>query len=88
MVMKGILYSNNIKEAKYNKAVKSSSLPYPLIPFLTSFYAISNPVPPLCCSAEAANLSEEEEYLGKLAEAANLSEEEEYLGKLVLLFGD
>ncbi|KAF3599088.1 hypothetical protein F2Q69_00038967 [Brassica cretica] len=68
MVMKCIIYSNNIKEAKYNKGSQVSSLPYLLIPFLTSFYAISNPVPP--------------------AEAANLSEEEEYLGKLVLLFGD
>ncbi|CAN7075625.1 unnamed protein product, partial [Brassica oleracea var. botrytis] len=28
------------------KTVKWSSLPYPLILFLTSFYAISNPVPP------------------------------------------
>ncbi|KAG2245758.1 hypothetical protein Bca4012_091300 [Brassica carinata] len=51
--MKGILYSNNIKESKYDKGSQVLIIALP---------AISNPVPP----AEAANLSEEEEYLGKL----------------------
>ncbi|CAN6853103.1 unnamed protein product, partial [Brassica oleracea] len=32
------------KKPSITKAVKWSSLPYPLIPFLMSFYAISNPV--------------------------------------------
>ncbi|KAF3561621.1 hypothetical protein DY000_02010853 [Brassica cretica] len=36
------------KKPSITKAVKWSSLPYPLIPFLMSFYAISNPVPPVC----------------------------------------
>ncbi|CAN6823482.1 unnamed protein product, partial [Brassica oleracea] len=55
MVMKGLYTQTTSKKPSITKAGKSSSLPYPLIPFLARFYAISNPVP----RAEAANLSEE-----------------------------
>ncbi|KAF2535836.1 hypothetical protein F2Q70_00006831 [Brassica cretica] len=71
MVMKGIIYSNNIKEAKYNKGsqVVIITLPaYSLLDELLHYIKSSS--------------------TDDSAEAANLSEEEEYLGKLVLLFGD
>ncbi|KAF3587296.1 hypothetical protein F2Q69_00031803 [Brassica cretica] len=74
MVMKDIIYSNNIKEAKYNKGSRrhhcltAYSLPNELLRYIKSSFTGL--------------------LLDDSAEATNLSEEEEYLGKLVLLFGD
>ncbi|KAH0882057.1 hypothetical protein HID58_058153, partial [Brassica napus] len=97
MVMKGIIYLNNIKEAKYNKGshvviialpaysllnellryIKSSSIGLLLddsvreittnnLPKRPSLIGFPNPFLIIKYQAEAENLSEEEEYLGKL----------------------
>ncbi|KAF3532756.1 hypothetical protein DY000_02043645 [Brassica cretica] len=71
MVMKCIIYSNNIKEAKYNKGSQVVIIALPA-------YSLLNE---LLCYIKSSSTDDS-------AEAANLSEEEEYLGKLVLLFGD
>ncbi|KAF3553982.1 hypothetical protein F2Q69_00010464 [Brassica cretica] len=99
MVMKGIIYLNNIKEAKYNKGSHVVIIALPAYSLLNELlrYIKSSSIDDSVREITTNNLPKRPSLIGfpnpfliikYQAEAENLSEEEEYLGKLVLLFGD